>query len=118
MDSESRNQTSQDIFKENKFSGKIDSQLNYCETFPDAVHVGKRKRQSFADGIFYGKRTNLVPLRTLRNDTLLKDEICPNLRLDSVRNIDCQDVEFFAELGSPEMRSILTRSSKKNYTST
>ena len=49
MDSEPRNQTAQDIFKENKLSGEVDSQLTNCETFPDAVHVGKRKRQGFAN---------------------------------------------------------------------
>ena len=77
MDSESRNQTAQDIFKENKLSGEIDSQLTYCKTFPDAVHVGKRKRQSFANWFLSvdGERTNLVLLRTLRNDTSLRDEI-------------------------------------------
>ena len=45
MESASRNQTAQDIFKENKLSGEIDSQpdsqLTYCETFPDAVDIGK-----------------------------------------------------------------------------
>lgn len=42
MDSESRNQSAQDIFKEKKLAGERNS-LKNCETFPDAVHVGKRK---------------------------------------------------------------------------
>ena len=42
MDSESRNQSAQDIFKEKKLAGERDS-LKYCETFPDAVHIGKKK---------------------------------------------------------------------------
>ena len=78
MDSESRNQATQNIFKENKLSGEINSQLTYCETVPDAVHVGKRKGQSFANWFLYvdGERTNLVLLRTFRNDMLFRDEIC------------------------------------------
>ena len=44
MYSESRNQTAQDIFKEDKLSGQIDSQLTYCETFTGTVHFGKKKR--------------------------------------------------------------------------
>ena len=66
MDSESRNRSAQDIFKEKKLAGERDS-LKCCETFPDAVHVGKRKRQSFANWFLFvnGERTNLVQLRTL-----------------------------------------------------
>ena len=67
-----------DIFKENKLSGEINSQLTYCETVLHAVHVVKRKGQSFANWFLYvdGERTNLVPLRTIRNDMLFRDEIC------------------------------------------
>ena len=82
MDSESRNQTARDIFKENKLSGEINSELTYCETFIDiaAVHVGKElKRQSFANWFLFvdGEKTNLVLLRVLRNDALFRDKICP-----------------------------------------
>ena len=120
VDSESRNQTAKNIFKENKLSEEIDSQLTYCETFPDAVHVDKRKRENFANWFLYvdGERTNLVPPRTLRNDTLVRDEICSHLRLNSVRNSDCQDVKPLDELGSPEIRLILSGSLNKTYTYT
>ena len=109
MDSESRNQTAQDIFKENKLSGEIDCQ-----------QVGKKKRQSFANRFLFvdAERTNLVPLRTVRNDTLLRDEIFPHLRLNLVGNRDRRDVKSLVELGSLEIRSILTRSVKQNYTCT
>ena len=106
MDSEARNQTTQDIFKENKLLGQTDSQLTYCDTFPDAVRVGKRKRQSFANWFPFvdQERTKLVLLRALWNDTL---------GLNSVRNRNRQDVKSFAEVGSPEIRPILTKSVKK-----
>ena len=54
MDSESRNQTARDIFKENKLSGEINSELTYCETFIDidAVHVGKERGRVLQIGFF------------------------------------------------------------------
>ena len=109
MDSESRNQSAQDIFKEKKLAGERDS-LKYCETFPDAVHVGKRKRQSFANWFLFvnGERTNLVQLRTLRNDPFLKNQLSKVLRLNSVRNRDRQDVESLVEIGSKVVRSVLS----------
>ena len=78
------------------------------KTFPDAVYVGKRKRQSFANWFLFldGERTNLVPLRTLWNGKLFRD-------LNSVWKRHRQDVEYLVELGFPEIRSILTRSGKK-----
>ena len=52
MDSESENQTARDIFKENKLSGEISSELTYCETFIDAVHVGKERGRVLQIGFF------------------------------------------------------------------
>ena len=51
--------------------------------------------------------------KNVANDTLFRDEVCPNLRLNSVRNRNRQDIESVVELGSPVIRSILTRSVKK-----
>ena len=78
-------------------------------------YVGKRKRQSFANWFLFvaEERTNLVLLRTLWNDASLRDELCPHLRLNSVQKRDRQDVESLVELGSLDIRSILTRSVKK-----
>lgn len=118
MDSESRNQVAHDKFKERKLSGKRD-RIALCETFPDAVHVGKRKRQSFSNWFLFvgGERTNLVLLRTLRNDPLLRTKLCSHVRLNSVRNRDRQDVESLVEIGSDEVRAILS-TSVKNITHT
>ena len=84
MDSESRNQVAHDRFREVKLMGKRD-RLDSWQTFPDAVHVGKRKRQSFSTWfLFVGReRINLVLLRTLRNDSLLRPKLCSHVRLIS-----------------------------------
>ena len=114
MDSESRTQVAHDRFRELKLMGKRD-RLASCQTFPDAVHVGKRKRQSFSNWFLFvgGERTNLVLLRTLRNDSLLRTKLCSHVRLNSVINRDRQDVESLVEIGSDEVRTILSTNVKK-----
>ena len=64
------------------------------------MHVGKRKRQSFANWFLFvdGEEITLVLLGTLRNDSLLGNDICPQLRLNSVRNRDRQDVDWARQI--------------------
>ena len=50
---------------------------------------------------------NLVLLRELRIDPLLKDKLSPHIKMNSVRNRDRQDVESLAEIGAPEVCSVL-----------
>ena len=76
------------------------------------MHVGKRKRQSFANWFLFvdGEGATLVLLGTLRNDALLGNDICPRLRPNSVRNRNRQDIKSLVGFGSPKIRSILTMS--------
>ena len=69
MDSELRNQTTQDIFKKSKLSREINSQLLVRQSLMQCM---------LANSFLYvdGERTNLVPLKTLQNDKLCRDEIC------------------------------------------
>ena len=64
--------------------------------------LGKGKRQSFANWFLFvdGEGTSLVLLRTLRNDALLGNDICPHLHPNSVRNRNRQDVKSLVLLKS------------------
>lgn len=64
--------------------------LTYC--ISDGIHVGKRKRQSFSNWFLWvnGDLVNLVLLRELRIDPIIKGKLMPILKLDSVRNKDRQ----------------------------
>ena len=59
---------------------------------PDAVHVAKRIRGSFANWFLWidNCRTNLVLLRELRNDKLLYPLLSPLVPLSAVRHRDRQ----------------------------
>lgn len=78
---------------------------------PDAVHVAKRKRQSFANWFIYvnGERINLVLLRELRNDDAIRDKLAEILPCSAVRNRDRQDVESILQICSDEVREVLKR---------
>ena len=90
----------------NKLCHKINEQPNWAATtemltaFPDAVHVAKNDRASFADG----NRINLVLLRTARVDPNLKHKLMPHLSLAACRNRDRMDVDTVIEICSPEVQ--------------
>ncbi len=109
MDSESRNTAAQDKFEEEKKNATVSPALKVTQPFPDGIHVGKRKRQSFVCWFLVvdGERVNLVLLRELRNS--LKEELRPHLRLNSVRNRDRQDVNSLIEIGSPAVINVIEK---------
>lgn len=88
---------------------RSDPFLATCTAVPDAVHVAKRKRQSFVNWwlIVNEERTNLVQLRQLRNDPFLHPKLSPLMPVSAVRNRDRQDVESILQISSPSVRAIL-----------
>ena len=88
-----------------KDAGTLDKRPTLTNCLPDAVHVAKRKRQSFANWWLWveGTRTNLVLLRDLRNDANLRPTLKKYTKLSSVRNRDRQDVESLLEISSNEV---------------
>lgn len=81
MDSESKNKSSQITLTQKQKDE--DSDVNKLVTaLPDAVHVAKNDRASFANWfrLVDGYRINLVLLRTIRMDPKLKDQFMPCLQ--------------------------------------
>ena len=89
--------------------------LTYCETFTDAVHVGKERGRVFSNWFLFvdGEKINLVLLRVLRNDTLCRDEICP---YQSQPNIDRTSSPWLTLV--PWNQVDFDKISEKTYTST
>ena len=97
--SESRNAGGQRMLMEEK-TGKENPNLNIVSVFPDAVHVAKRKRQSFSNWFLWvdDARVNLVQLRALRNDPNLYSTLSEKIPLSAVRNRDRQDVDSILQI--------------------
>ena len=74
--------------------------------FPDAVHVAKNDRASFANCYRFldGNRINLLLLPTARVDPNLKHLLMPHLLLAACRNRDRMDVDTVIEICSPEVQ--------------
>ena len=109
MDSESRNRTAQDLFKEKKIQDTVDSYLSLAQCLPDIVHVAKRMSRQFSNWylIVNGYRVNRVQLRTLRNDPILKSKIREHLTVAACRNRDRMDVDLILEISSTALRQII-----------
>ena len=109
MDSESKNKNSQTSLnqnqKDNEDTDQTDSTV-LLTAFPDAVHVAKNDRASFANwyGLVDGYRVNLVLLRTARADPNMKHLLMPHLSLAACRNRDRMDVDTVIEICAPEVR--------------
>lgn len=84
--------------------------LSTC--IPDAVHVGKRYRQQLSNWFLLVSdyRINIVLLRTLKKDPLVKKELhC--LRVTAVRNRDRMDVDTvlaLLDISSEEILKVLS----------
>ena len=76
-------------------AGEENPDLSFVSAFHDAVHVAKRKQQSFSNWFLWvdGVRVNLVQLRELRNDPSLNSKLSEKIPLSAVRNRDRQDVD-------------------------
>lgn len=109
MDSESKNKNSQTSLnqnqKDNEDGDETDS-TDLLTAFPDAVHVAKNDRASFANWyrLVDGYRVNLVLLRTARADLNMKNLLMPHLSLAACRNRDRMDVDTVIEICTPEVR--------------
>ena len=112
MDSESKNKNSQQTLSQNQ---RDNEQPNWAATtemltaFPEAVHVAKNDRASFANWYRFvdGNRINLVLLRTARVDPNLKHKLMPHLSLAACRNRDRMDVDTVIEICSLEVQQDL-----------
>ena len=83
--------------------------------FPDAVHVAKNDRASFANWYRFvdGNRINLVLLRTARVDPNSKHLLMSHLSLAACRNRDRMDVDTVIEICSPEVQQGLANAKLK-----
>lgn len=108
QDSESRNAGAQKLLMKER-EKESDPFLATCSVVPDAVHVAKRKRQSFANWwlLIKEERKNLEQLRQLRNDPILHSKMSPLLPVSAVRNRDRQDVESVLQISSPKVQEVL-----------
>lgn len=108
QDSESRNAGGQRMLMEEK-AGKENPDLNVVSVFPDAVHVAKRKRQSFSNWFLWidDVRVNLVQLRELRNDPSLYPKLSEKIPLNAVRNRDRQDVDSILQISDVAVTNAL-----------
>ena len=81
-------------------TGKENPNLNIVSVFPDAVHVAKRKRQSFSNWFLWvdDARVNLVQLRELRNNPSPYSTLSEKISFSAVRNRDRQDVDSILQI--------------------
>ena len=82
-------------------TGKENPNLNIVSVFPpDAVHVAKRKWQSFSHWFLWvdDARVNLVQLRELRNNTSFYSNLCEKTLLCGARNRHKQDVDSILQI--------------------
>ena len=108
QDSESRNKGEQKLLAEEK-QEQSDSFTSIISPVPDAVHVAKRKRQSFANWFLIVDEycINLVQVRELRNDPFLSPKLTPLVPLSAVRNRDCQDVKSILQISRVKVRNVI-----------
>lgn len=81
--------------------------LSIC--IPDAVHVGERYRHQISNWFLLvsGYRINIVLLRTIKQDTQVKNELhC--LRVLAVRSRDRMDVDTPLEISSEDVLKVLS----------
>ena len=102
------------MFMEEK-TGKENPNLNIVSVFPDAVHVAKRKRQSFSNWFLWvdDARVNLVQLRELRNDPSLYSTLSEKIPLSAVRNRDWQDVDSILQISDVAVMDALKDNPEK-----
>ena len=114
QDSESRNAGTQKQLIHEK-EEKSDPFFSTVSPVPDAVHVAKRKRQSFSNWFLLVNscRINLVQLRELRNDSNIHSNLAPLLPLSAVRNRDRQDVESIMQISTPAVGKIIQQDAQK-----
>lgn len=109
MDSESKNKNSQKALSQNQRNNEhpdVAATSELLTAFPDAVHVAKNDRASFANWYRFvdANRINLVLLRTARVDPHLKHLLMPHLPLAACRNRDRMDVDTVIEICSPDVQ--------------
>ena len=98
MDCESKNKKSLQLFQTEKASNEVNQALSLVSPLPDAVHVAKLDRASFANWFTFVDRVNLVLLRTCRLDPIMKDQLTPKLSLAAYRNRDRMNVDTMIEI--------------------
>ena len=93
-------------------TSELDSRENIFPNnmIPDAVHVAKRIRGSFANWFLWidNCRTNLVLLRELRNDKLLYPLLSPLVPLSAVRNRDRQEVDSLLQISQEDVCKVIS----------
>ncbi|XP_014674326.1 PREDICTED: uncharacterized protein LOC106814524 [Priapulus caudatus] len=94
--------------------------LSMLSSIPDAVHVGKSLKCSWANWfvLFKGERSNLVLLRTLRDhaEPEVRSVLRKNLTLECVRNKDRMAVEPIVKLTRPVILQTLASIDKVVHT--
>ena len=105
-DCEDKNKKAMSLFEQG-----LEPELSLVQFIPDAVHVGKSLKCSWANWflIFEGQRSNLVLLRTLRDsaDQPIKEQLKKLLDMESVRNKDRMAVEPILKISQPKVIEIL-----------
>ena len=111
MDSGSKNTNSQIPLTAEQNKSKATADTDLVTAFPDAVHVAKCDRASFANWfhVVNGFRVNLVLLRTERTDLVLKESTLSHFSLATCRNRDRMNVDSVFKICSPEVRKALER---------
>ena len=118
MDCESRNKKSLQLFQTEKASNEVNQALSLVSPLPDAVHVAKLDRASFANWFRFVDRyrVNLVLLRTCRLDPITKDQLTPKLSLAACRNRDRMNVDTMIQICSEDVCTVV--SAAKSLTQT
>ena len=98
----------------NEKEQKSDPFLSTVSPVSDAVHVAKRKRQSFSNWFLFvnNYRINLVQLRELRNDINLHSPIVLLLPLSAVCNRDRQDIESIMQISNLTVRNVIQQNAE------
>jgi len=92
---------------------EIKEQVKFLKPIPEAVHLGKCLKSSFANWFLFlqGERFNLSNLRVLYNDE--DDDIRRQMRkevtLSAVRNRDRKSVESMPLMAKPSVRDIIRK---------
>ena len=118
MDCESKNKKSLQLFQTEKASNEVNQALSLVSPLPDAVHVAKLDRASFANWFRFVDRyrVNLVLLRTCRLDPIMKDQLTPKLSTATCRNRDRMNVDTMVEICSEDVCTVV--SAAKSLTQT
>ena len=92
---------------------EIKEQVKFLKPIPEAVHLGKCLKSSFANWVLFlnGERFNLSNLRVLYNDE--DDDIRRRMRkevtLSAVRNRDRMSVESMLLIAKPSVRDVIRK---------